>query len=686
MLYNSVTLLFQMPRLYIRNTNKGLVTEERMREAVNAVKNGMKVRKAAREYGIARSTLNNNLTKDREGNGLPTRLVPNYRHSLVFTAKQEADFASYLKDCARMFHGLTTKNVRILAYEMAKVNNIAHPLTWDEQMMAGNDWLCGFLRRNPELTIRQPEATSLARATAFNKHNICTFFNIVKETITKLNVSGAQIYNLDESGLTTVQKVPKVIAPRGVKQIGQVTSRERGELVTICCIVSAAGHIIPPVFVFPRKNFKNFMLAGAPEGSLGLVNESGWMTRDNFVKVINHFIKHSRPSKDFPLILILDNHDSHISFESLELCKKNNIHVITLPPHTSSKTQPLDRSVFGPMKSVYNNACDSWMMKNVGTPLTIYQVANLGGHAFLKAATPINIQSGFAVSGIWPFNEDVFTEDDFMPSEITNRPISKDSENATLESNEQTGSASPHCGTSTDQTAQEFHENQKECNVENLVDDLQEISGSLQHKATSSFTSPHVFRGLPKAGPRKDSNNMRKRGKTMLATSTPEMDRIRERAVMREKAAKVPPKKAKRQLLKELDVDSDPETDISFCDDTDSDVSFGENEECTVSLTGVREVFEGQCVLCEYGTKKTCVYYVGIVRGDIDDDGDVEVEFLRKSEKVAGKFVKPKVEDVVSVSITCIKAQLTRSTITGTTSRTKDGYVFKESLAGINVR
>jgi hypothetical protein len=86
-------------------------------------------------------------------------------------------------------------------------------------------------------------------ALCFNKHNICTFFNIVKETITKLNVSGAQIYNLDESGLNTVQKVPKLIAPRGVKQIGQVTSTERGELVTICCIVSAVGHIIPQVFL-----------------------------------------------------------------------------------------------------------------------------------------------------------------------------------------------------------------------------------------------------------------------------------------------------------------------------------------------------------------------------------------------------------------------------------------------------
>ena len=54
----SVTLLFQMPRFYIRNTNKGLVTEGPMSEAVNAFYNGMKLRVAAREFSFAHSTLN----------------------------------------------------------------------------------------------------------------------------------------------------------------------------------------------------------------------------------------------------------------------------------------------------------------------------------------------------------------------------------------------------------------------------------------------------------------------------------------------------------------------------------------------------------------------------------------------------------------------------------------------------
>lgn len=63
------------------------------------------------------------------------------------------------------------------------------------------------------------------------------------------------IYNLDETGLTSVQTPGKVLAPKGTKQIGQVTSAERGELVTMCCAINAIGNAIPPFFVFPRVNF-----------------------------------------------------------------------------------------------------------------------------------------------------------------------------------------------------------------------------------------------------------------------------------------------------------------------------------------------------------------------------------------------------------------------------------------------
>ena len=129
-----------------------------------------------------------------------------------------------------MFHGLTLANVKLLAYEMALVNNIKVPEAWHNKKAAGKDWLYGFRQRHPLLSLRQTESTSLARATAFNPHNIEIFFTNLETTISAYNLCGGQIYNLDETGLTTVQR-----APKGLKQIEQVAYRERerrvGDLV-----------------------------------------------------------------------------------------------------------------------------------------------------------------------------------------------------------------------------------------------------------------------------------------------------------------------------------------------------------------------------------------------------------------------------------------------------------------------
>ena len=282
-----------MPRVYIRKTDKGQVPREVMERAIQAVKEGMPVRKAAKTYSIARTTLKNNLVKAKEDS--TAKLEPNYKHSQIF---KETSLANYLEKCSGMFHGLTTKNVRTLAYEMAFLNRIEMPATWTEKQFAGREWLFGFLRRHETLAIPQPEATSFARATAFNRATVGAFFDILHDCLEKIKIgaSGDRIFNLDETGATTVQKVPKVVATKGLKQVGQITSRKRWELVTVCVIVSASGQTLPLTFVFPRKNFKEFMMHGSPEDSLGLVDSSGWMTAANFIKVMKHFITNARPS------------------------------------------------------------------------------------------------------------------------------------------------------------------------------------------------------------------------------------------------------------------------------------------------------------------------------------------------------------------------------------------------------
>ena len=118
----------------------------------------------------------------------------------------------------------------------------------------------------------------------------------------------------------------------------------------------------------------------------------------------------------------MDNHDSHISIETIDLSKKNNVTLLTLLPHSNHKLQPLDRSVYGPFKTFYNQAANTFMVSHPVKTITIYDVAELVGKADEQALTPRIIRSGFAASDIWPFNRDVFGEDEFLSSYISNRP------------------------------------------------------------------------------------------------------------------------------------------------------------------------------------------------------------------------------------------------------------------------
>lgn len=80
------------------------------------------------------------------------------------------------------------------------------------------------------------------------------------------------------------------------------------------------------------------------------------MTSGNFVKVLEHVVKFAASSKDNPIILVMNNHESHIALDSVLFAKEHGINIVTLPPHTSNKKQPLDLSVYGPHKSYFNSA------------------------------------------------------------------------------------------------------------------------------------------------------------------------------------------------------------------------------------------------------------------------------------------------------------------------------------------
>ncbi|GBP27792.1 hypothetical protein EVAR_94196_1 [Eumeta japonica] len=251
------------------------------------------------------------------------------------------------------------------------------------------------------------------------------FFNNLEDVMRRCPsfADGSRVYCLDETGTTTVQKPKKIIAAKGARQLNKVTSAERGTLVTMCCAVSATGSTLPPAMVFPRKQLKSFMLNGAPVGTLGLAQSTDCMNSDLFPEVMKHFVKVTASTKENPSLLIVDNHDSQLASAVLNIAKDNGVTLLTIPPHSSHRLQPLDVSVFGPLQTYYNAAMDSWLMRHPGKTISIYNIAELLGQAFNRAMTPSNIKSGFRKTGIFPFDRHIFTDIEFMPSEVTNRPL-----------------------------------------------------------------------------------------------------------------------------------------------------------------------------------------------------------------------------------------------------------------------
>lgn len=171
-----------MPRTYIRKTQRQDWDPNKMIKAIEAIQAGMPKKTAARQFGVPVMTLKRRVAGKNVNASSNIKCLGSKKPT--FSSEQEEELVVYILNMETRMYGLSTRDVRNLAYQLAEINGIKHNFS-HEQQSAGKDWLKGFRERHPNLTLRLPEATSLARAMGFNRPVITKYYNILREDIKK---------------------------------------------------------------------------------------------------------------------------------------------------------------------------------------------------------------------------------------------------------------------------------------------------------------------------------------------------------------------------------------------------------------------------------------------------------------------------------------------------------------------
>lgn len=335
-----------MVRHYKRKKTGMNWTDEDMEKAIEYAETNNNVKEASRRHGIPRSTLRDHIGRRVP---VPVRKGRKAGHPTTLTAQQEQEIVDTAIMFANWGFGLGSREVKGIVASYFKATKTRNPFLND---CPGEGWWSRFMKSHPMIVKRKPQQMQLVRARATNEEIISHWFEgCLKPALQELDLfdKPEHIFNVDESGFSLAWTPRTILARRGQKSPQALVAGSGREYVTVQVCVSASGRLLPPYVVYKGKRLIADTTYGGPLGSRFTVTPNGWMDEATFINWMRTLFIPSLPAER-PILLILDGHSSHISYEVRVLAIENQIHLLKLPAHTTHVLQPLDVGVFNHKK------------------------------------------------------------------------------------------------------------------------------------------------------------------------------------------------------------------------------------------------------------------------------------------------------------------------------------------------
>ena len=158
--------------------------------------------------------------------------------------------------------------------------------------------------------------------------------------------------------------------------------------------MNANGIFVPPLIIFPRKNFSHLLIRGARAGSSFRCQQCGWINTEAFIERFQHFVSTTKPSETNPVLLILDGHFSHTRNLAL-------LSVATLHPQAP---------VFG---QNFHGVIETLLQFQNNRGVSHYEVCELLGNVYLLVQTRKIAACGFWETSLYLVNTNIFDDGEF---------------------------------------------------------------------------------------------------------------------------------------------------------------------------------------------------------------------------------------------------------------------------------
>lgn len=405
-----------MPRKYIRKSNRSSYTLEALSNAIDDIKEGrLTFREASAKHGVPFGTL----AKKLSGRSPLSSIVSGRK--TVLPPQSEEELCEFLKVSGKYGFGLSKNELKDLVRDYVTSENIKTPF---KENRPGDDWVLGYLKRHPSLSIRAGEKLTNARSKAADPFVVEKFYKDIEEILRTENLSNRPeaLYNCDETGFQLDPSNMRILAEKGQRRVSRNVPGSGKETVSVMACCNAAGDKMPPMIIFRGKNiWSSWISEEAYPGTAYAASENGWMEETVFEQWFTNVFLKGIPSldeRDRKVVLFMDGCKSHMSGDVIQKAIQNRVILFKLPPNLTHLLQPLDKAVFRPVKQCWNELLMAENRANPCSRISKRRFSELLKDCWIQSFKSQSIKSGFSSCGIFPCDKDKFPREAYDPVKL----------------------------------------------------------------------------------------------------------------------------------------------------------------------------------------------------------------------------------------------------------------------------